>query len=163
MGSRRAFIAPMKSVTFIFAMDASGKETGGVTGMADVNSGGGGGGLGGPGVPGSGGSPGGGLLAPPPSKGGGALGAPGGGGSSLGGASGSSDKPVTFAESGGFIWVYLYPRDELAYCFAFNGDERCVSVWERGRFKGQPTERGIHLGDSGSQSVRHVWMAGYRR
>lgn len=135
-------------VNFIFATDATGKQTGGVTGLGDASSaGGGGGGVGGPGVPGSGGSPGGGLLAPPPSKGGGALGAPGGGGSSLGGASGSSDKPVTFAESGGFIWVYLYPRDELAYRFAFNPDGRCVSVWERGRFKGLPTERGIRLGD----------------
>ncbi len=53
--------------------------------------------------------------------------------------------------SGGFIWVYFYPGTELAYEFIFNNDNRCIAIWQRGRYKGQPSERGIRLGDAASK------------
>ena len=163
-------------VNFIPATDASGKETGGVKGLGEEDSNGGapGGGKQGGGPPGSGGPggsggfgspstavpgqssagapgyPGSGGPGAPGSNGPGSGGFPGSGGP-LGGASSTNEKPPTFAESGGFIWVYFYPRDELAYEFVFNNDERCVAVWERGRYKGLPSERGIRLGDPASK------------
>ena len=75
--------------------------SGGMVGMPGVAMPGSGGGMVRPGMAGKmgGGGDGGGML----------------GGRAMGGASATSGKETTFAESGGFIWVYFYPREELAY------------------------------------------------
>ena len=70
------------------------------------------------------------------------------GGGAMGGASATSGKETTFAEAGGFTWVYFYPREELAYVFNFNADGRVEMISEHGRFKGKPSTRGIRLGDA---------------
>ena len=70
------------------------------------------------------------------------------GGAAMGGASATSGKETTFAEAGGFTWVYFYPREELAYVFNFNADGRVEMISEHGRFKGKPSTRGIRLGDA---------------
>ena len=66
----------------------------------------------------------------------GATNAPGGGGEE------------TFGQSGGFIWVYFYPKQERVYEFHFNRDGRVELIMEHGRLWGQPTSRGITLGSS---------------
>ena len=154
------------------ATDANGRETGGINSIGDMGAGGGGfpGGGGGrmpgsggpmgmPGMPGSGGFPGsGGPMGMPGSGGmmpgmpGGRMGGdeggmPGSGGAAMGGATSTSGKAPTFAELGGFTWVYFYPREELAYVFFFNADGRVEMISEHGRYKGKPTSKGIHLGD----------------
>ena len=122
------------------ALDASGKETGGIKGLGDSSQSGGAPGGGGPmGMPGSGGP----------------MGMPGSGGP-IGGAGGASDKPETFAEAGGFIWVYYYAHDELAYIFFFNHDGRIEMISEHGRYKGKPSTRGVHLGDQ-AKSVYNTY------
>ncbi len=143
-----------------FATDLYGKQTGGVKGLGGSTQNGatpGGGGMPGSGGPmGMPGGPGGFPSGPMgmPSSGGpmGVPGSKGGGGAPLGGASGTSDKPETFAESGGYTWAYYYPRDELAYVFRFNNDGRVEIIEEHGRYKGKPSSRGIRLGD-GIRSV----------
>lgn len=148
------------------ALDASGKETGGIKGLGDSSQSGGSPGGGGPmgmggspmGMPGSGGPmmPGSGGPMMPGGKGkGGGMGMPGSGGPT-GGAGGSSDKPETFAEAGGFIWVYYYAHDELAYIFFFNHDGRIEMISEHGRYKGKPSSRGVHLGDQ-AKSVYNTY------
>ena len=71
-----------------------------------------------------------------------------GGAPASGGLSGSNQekKLKTFAQSGGFVWVYLYPREEKAYVFYFNHDGRALLLIERGLGLGSPTSRGINLG-----------------
>ena len=69
-----------------------------------------------------------------------------GGGGGLNGAADASGQP-TFAQSGGFSWVYFFPKQELAYQFHFNRDGRVVAISESGRYLGQRTSRGIGLGD----------------
>ena len=54
----------------------------------------------------------------------------------------------SFAQSGGFIWVYFVPKRELAYEFFFNHDGRVEGVLERGRSGGSPTSHGTSLGSS---------------
>ena len=100
---------------------------------------------GGGGAPGSfGGGPG------APGNLGGGQGSLAGAGASSGGGSGGAQagSEQTFGESGGYIWVYHYPKQELAYVFAFNHDGRIEAIFERGRSGGQKTTRGVGLGDS---------------
>ena len=134
--------------------DANGKDTGGIINIDETSSSGGGTGGAGPmGMPGSGGPmgmPGGGKR-----DGAGPMGMPGSGGP-LGGAAGGSEKPETFAESGGFTWVYFYAHDELAYVFFFNADGRVEMITEHGRYKGKPSTKGIHLGDQ-AKSVYNLY------
>ena len=154
-----------EAVELLNATDLYGKETGGVKGFSDTAQGGGmtgggrsggmGGMMGGSGGPmgppmGMPGMPGGmgGMMG---GKGGrDDMGGPpaglGGGGSPLGGSTAASGKPETFAESGGYTWIYFYPREELAYIFGFNADGRVEVILEQGRYKGKPSSRGIHLG-----------------
>jgi len=81
-----------------------------------------------------------------PGMGGGGRGMPGmGGGLGANGAQGGS---ATFGDSGGFQWVYFYPRQELVYWFIFNKDGRVEAIIERGRYLGQKTARGLGLGDA---------------
>ena len=89
--------------------------------------------------------------APGSSGGGGAPAASGGGapaasGGNAGGAQGDGDQ--TFGSSGGFMWAYHYPKQELAYIYVFNKDGRVEVIIERGRLGGQKTSRGVGLGDS---------------
>jgi hypothetical protein len=72
---------------------------------------------------------------------GGSSGALGGG---LGAASGQGSE--TFGDSGGFQWVYFYPKQELVYWFVFNKDGRVEAILERGRYLGQKTSQGLGLG-----------------
>lgn len=151
-----------ESVNLIPATGPDGQETGGVKGLGDASSAGGpggGGGGGGPmGAPGSGGGPA--PMGAPGGRGkgegGGPMGVPGGGPSAMGapgsgggplGSAGANDKPVTFAESGGFTWAYFYPKQEIAYIFFFNRDGRVEMIAEHGRWLGKPSSRGVHLGD----------------
>src|SRR5262249_19882475 len=80
----------------------------------------------------------------------GAAGASGGLGANLPGQGGT-----TFADAGGFMWVYFYPKQELVYWFAFNKDGRVIIIVEKGRDQGKPTSRGVKLGDP----VRAVYSA----
>ncbi len=77
--------------------------------------------------------------------GGGGMPGAGGGGGLNGSANATGEE--TFAQSGGFIWVYFYPKQELAYEFVFNRDGRTIAIGEHGRYLGQRTSRGIGLGD----------------
>ncbi|CEK18550.1 hypothetical protein [Chthonomonas calidirosea] len=54
----------------------------------------------------------------------------------------------TFAELGGYKWVYFYPEKELLYMFGFTPSGRVIHILEVGRTGGQPTSRGLRLGDS---------------
>ena len=158
------------------ARNLKGEITGGVVGIDNggsstgTNGGGaaGGGGRLGGGPPASSGGAGGGGGGIPPQyaqyaqqgggggkrpQGGGAPGSSGGGGApatsgggNAGGAQGDGDQ--TFGSSGGFMWAYHYPKQELAYIYVFNKDGRVEVIIERGRLGGQKTSRGIGLGDS---------------
>jgi hypothetical protein len=162
-------------VNLIIATDANGRETGGISAIGDGSQSGGGGFPGGGAMPGMGGGrpsgmpggmPGSGGPMGMPGSGGGAMAMPrvggkmgggggfpgrgampGMGGAAMGGASSTSGKAMTFADSGGFTWIYFYPREELAYVFFFNADGRVEMISEHGRYKGKPSSRGIHLGD----------------
>jgi hypothetical protein len=71
---------------------------------------------------------------------------PRGGGLPGGNAGGSSLGGDTFADAGGFVWVYFYPKKELVYQFTFNKDGRVEIISQYGRYMGQPTRRGVALG-----------------
>lgn len=71
----------------------------------------------------------------------------GGAGGGLNGTNNNAQGSDTFEAAGGFTWVYVYPQKELAYIFAFNRDGRVVAILERGRRLGQPTSKGVGLGD----------------
>jgi hypothetical protein len=159
-----------ETVVYREATSLNGSGTGGILGILDSTSGGGGGPagpmMGGPGGPMMGGSAGGMMGAA--RRGGGKMGGmmggdtapgssyPGMGGSAGpgamggmgGGAQGGDNPDATFAEAGGFTWVYLYPVKELAYEFHFNKDGRVERIAELGRGFGQHTSRGIGLGDT---------------
>jgi len=144
-----------ESINLLFKTGPDGKQTGGVSGIGDSSAAGGPGGA--MGMPGSGGP----MMGAPGGSGGpmfgggkgaeeGLPGFPSSGGGAPSGGLGTgatSDKSPTFAESGGFTWVYFYPREELAYVFFFNKDGRVEMISEYGRNKGKPSSRGIHLGD----------------
>ena len=53
----------------------------------------------------------------------------------------------TFEQSGGYQWLYFYPKKELVYWFVFNRDGRVLAITEAGRDNGQSTSRGLRLGD----------------
>ncbi len=95
------------------------------------------------------------MMKPGMAAGGGFPGMPGnmaGMPGAAGGGLGANNVPqgggATFAQSGGFMWVYFYPKQELLYWFLFNTDGRVVAIVEKGRNQGKPTSRGISLGDS---------------
>ncbi len=136
--------------------NADGDLTGGIRSLSETTAGGGGG----PTSPG-GGSPGaargdeGGGLPGGRGKGGGGSSPYGGGGPSVpggggsGGVGGSGDESnTTFGQSGGYVWVYHYPITERLYLFLFNAQVRLLVTFERGKFGGGATARGINLGSS---------------
>jgi len=114
--------------------------------QAAMNRGAGGPGMGGPSLPGMSGPMGG------RGAGGGMPGMPGSMGGATGRGPGGSNLPQsggpTFAQSGGFMWVYFYPKQELMYWFLFNTDGRVVAIVEKGKNQGKPTSRGISLGSA---------------
>jgi hypothetical protein len=83
------------------------------------------------------------------------MGPRGGGGLPGGSAGGSSLGGDTFADAGGFVWVYFYPKKELVYQFTFNKDGRVEVISQYGRYMGQPTRRGVALG----RAVNTVYAA----
>jgi len=134
--------------------------------MGVIDSGSSGGGMGGPmaggmaAAPGGGGSPypgGGGAAMRPGSLSPNMTGSPsipqssgGPSGGTSGGEAGAEagDNPDgTYAEAGGFIWVYLNPLKGTAYEFNFNKDGRVERITELGSKYGQPTSRGVSIGD----------------
>jgi len=154
-----------ETVRYQEASNLNGSPTGGIVAILDSSSSGGGGGgpmmgggmtspgMGGyPGARGMGGGGGAGVAAMGGAAdvaGGGATsgGATGGGGG--GGGSQPGDNPdASYSEAGGFTWVYLNPKQEVAYEFHFNKDGRVERIAELGRGFGQHTSRGIGLGDS---------------
>jgi hypothetical protein len=80
---------------------------------------------------------------------------PRGGGLPGGNTGGSSLGGDTFADAGGFVWVYFYPKKELVYQFTFNKDGRVEVISQYGRYMGQPTRRGVALG----RAVNTVYAA----
>ena len=61
-------------------------------------------------------------------------------------ANGANNQQPTFAESGGFQWVYYYPKQQRACTILFNKDKRVILIAESGRDNGIPTSRGVNLG-----------------
>ncbi len=62
---------------------------------------------------------------------------------------------INFETSGGFIWSYYFPKQQLVYVFSFNNAKRVESIVERGWIQGKPTQRGIHIGST----VKDIYAA----
>ncbi len=128
----------------------------------------GGRGMGGPpGYPGMSGAPfGGGRPAGLPGAGGAPFGAGGypgmGGNNGIGSrrtgqaATGGPGGEETFRDSGGYVWAYFNPKQELVYTFIFNNDGRVEIISEYGRSGGDRTQKGIGLGTS-AQAVYNAY------
>ncbi len=74
------------------------------------------------------------------------------------GTSGPNNQQPTFAQSGGFQWVYFYPKQQRACTILFNKDKRVILIAESGRDNGIPTSRGVNLGSPVMQVYeRYGW------
>lgn len=59
---------------------------------------------------------------------------------------GSRNDIPTFGDSGGFSWVYHYPKKEIVHIFIFNKDQRVIAICQFGNRGGLRTSRGVGLG-----------------
>lgn len=76
-----------------------------------------------------------------------AAGASSAGGGMMGAAGGATGQGTpTFADAGGFYWVYTYPRKEVVNMFYFNKDGRCIAITHMGQKDAQATRKGVMLG-----------------
>ena len=150
-GQPSMIIRAGEKLVFDMARTPEGAPTGGVRSVS-YTGGGGSGASGGPSAPGGPGGPGsmggpGGAMGVPGGKGG-MSGPPsmGGGPGAMGGGAGG-DESKTFAQSGGYLWVYHNARTELALVFAFNINGRLLATAEIGHGGGGATQLGVRLGD----------------
>jgi hypothetical protein len=135
----------------ITSVAAGGSVAGRTAGFGGMGRGLGGGGfrpgMAGGGMPGGGMAPGGGMGAGRGLMPGGSRGLGGGAPAGLQGAgAGGSGADETFAQSHGFIWVYLDAKAKRLSAFIFNSDKRVEGIEELGRSGGDLTSRGIGLG-----------------
>lgn len=139
-----------EKVLVVESLSPDGDLTGGIRSLSEGVAGGGGGPSASGGMPGGEGGPGsGGGMPSAGRKGGGGPGGPGGpGGGSPGGIGGGDESSTTFGQSGGYIWAYHYPFSERLYLFLFNAQGRLLLTFERGRFGGGATSKGLALGSS---------------
>jgi hypothetical protein len=77
----------------------------------------------------------------------GAPGVPGAAGRAATGGIGSGQSGATFRQAGGYTWVYIDRKKEIARLFVFNTDGRVEMIMLRGRVGGEATSRGIKLSD----------------